>query len=72
MKRFSVPADNELYHEFDTMIPHGVKAALIRGLIRIALQTPAEVMWKISTNENKPELFEIKVKGNGEANKEIT
>ena len=62
MKRFSVPVDNELYHEFDVKVPHGIKATLIRGLIRIAMSAPSQVMWDIAANEKSSERFEIKEK----------
>lgn len=62
MKRFSTPVDNELYHEFETKVPHGIRATLIRGLVRIALMADADTMWQISSNENKPELFELRKK----------
>jgi hypothetical protein len=60
MKRFSVPVDNELFHEFETKVPHGIKSTLIRGLVRVAMQAPSHIMWDIASNETKPELFEIK------------
>jgi hypothetical protein len=60
VKRLSIPVDNQLFHDFDTKVPHGIKAALIRSLVRVALDAPPKIMLTIAANEHKPELFEVK------------
>ena len=62
MRRLSAPVDDTLFKEFDKKVPHGIKATLIRGLVRIALSSTPQTMWDIAANENEPELFEIRKK----------
>jgi hypothetical protein len=62
MRRISIPVDNVLYKDYDQKIPHGIRASMLRVLVKIVLNSPAETMWSLAANEEKPELFEIKTK----------
>jgi hypothetical protein len=62
MRRFSIPVDEKLFKEYDEKVIHGIKATLIRGLIRIALESDEHIRWAIAQNEGKPGKFEIREK----------
>lgn len=62
MKRISVPVSDRLYLEYDQKVPHGIKAAVARALIRIALRASSDTMYKLAINEEAPEKFELTVK----------
>lgn len=62
MPRFSVPTDTALFREFDKRVPHGIKATVVRGLIRAMLASPSSVMWAIVDHENSSTPSELEVK----------
>ena len=62
MPRFSIPTDSGLFKEFDKRVPHGIKATVVRGLIRAMLSSPSHVMWAIVDHENSSTPVEIVVK----------
>ncbi len=60
MKKLSAPTDNELYADFVRVVPYGVRATLIRALVRIALLPEnKDVMWAIVGSENEPQRFTL-------------
>lgn len=59
MKRISVPVSSELSREYNAKIPHGLRAALVRSLVRIAMTKPLKDLMAMAAQENSPEKFDI-------------